>query len=127
MAVFVFPRSLMPGLSEMLIAATSASAMRNENALAGRGEIGERFVVLAVVDHRANGNLQNHAVAGMPREIRPSAVTAAVGLKFAIVAVAQKRVVVRIRFKINAAAVAAVAAARAAARNVFFAAESNAA
>ncbi len=55
------------------------------------------------------------------------AVTAAIGFEFAIVAVAQKRVVVRIRFEINAAAVAAVAAGRTAARNEFLASKRNAA
>ena len=52
---------------------------------------------------------------------------AAIGLEFAIVAVAQQGVVVRIRFQINAAAMAAVAAGRAAARHEFFAAERDAA
>jgi len=54
-------------------------------------------------------------------------VAAAVGFEFAIVAVAEKRVVVGIRFEINAAAVAAIAAGRAAARHVFFAAKRDAA
>ena len=67
------------------------------------------------------------SVAGMAGAVRAFAVASAIGLEFAIVAVAQKRVVVRIRFEINAAAVAAVAARRAAARNVFFAAERDAA
>jgi hypothetical protein len=48
------------------------------------------------------------------------AVAAAVGFEFTVVAVTQERVVVRIGFEINAAAVAAIAAGRAAARNVFF-------
>src|SRR5256885_2655973 len=127
MAVFVFARCLVPGLGEMLIAATAAATVRDENALAGRGEVGERFAGLAVVDHRADGDLQNHVVAGVAGAIRTFAVTATVGLEFAIVAVAEKRVVVGIGFEINAAAIAAIASAGAAAGDVFFAAKRDAA
>src|SRR5262249_40518082 len=126
MAVFVFARSLMPGLGEMLIAATTASAVRDENALTWRGQIGKRLVGLAVVNHRADRDLQNHVRAGVAGSIRTFPVTAAVGFKFAIVTIAEKRVVVRIGFKIDAPSVAAIAAARAAARDIFFAAERNA-
>jgi hypothetical protein len=63
----------------------------------------------------------------VPGTIRAFAVAAAVGFEFAIVAVAQQRVVVRIRFEVDAAAVAAVAARRTAARHEFFAAERDAA
>ena len=52
---------------------------------------------------------------------------AAVGFEFAIVAVTQQRVVVRIRFQVDAAAVAAVSAGGSAARHEFFAAERDAA
>ena len=51
----------------------------------------------------------------------------AIGFEFAIVAVAEKRVVVGIRFEINAAAVASIAARWAAARNIFLAAKRDAA
>src|SRR6202023_495227 len=54
-------------------------------------------------------------------------VTAAVGLEFAIEAIAQQCVVVGIRFEVNAAAVAAVAAGGSAARNEFLAPKRNAA
>src|SRR6267142_3719705 len=122
-AVFVFARGLMPGLCEMLIAASAASAGSDEDALAGSGEVGERFLGSAVIDHRADRNLQNHVRAGMAGAIRTFAVAAAIGFEFAIVAVAEKRVVVWVRFEVDAAAIAAVAAAWAAARNVFFATE----
>jgi hypothetical protein len=52
---------------------------------------------------------------------------ATVGFEFAIVAVTEKRVVVEIRFEIDASAVAAIASGRAAARDIFFAAKRNAA
>src|SRR5580765_1981537 len=123
----MFSRRLVPGLGEMLIATTAASAVRDENALAGRREVGKRCVGFAVVDHRADGNEQNHVRAGVAGTIRTFAVTATVGFEFAIVAVTEKRVVVGIGFEIDAAAIAAIAAARAAAGDVFFAAERNAA
>jgi len=46
-------------------------------------------------------------------------VASAVGFEFAIVAITEKRVVVRVGFEINAAAVAAIAAARTAAGDIF--------
>ena len=61
--------------------------------------------------------------AGMAGAVRAFAVASAVGFELAIVAIAKKRVVVGIRFEIDAAAVAAIAAGRAAARDVFLAAE----
>jgi hypothetical protein len=63
----------------------------------------------------------------MSSAIRSFAVAASVGFEFAIVAVAQERVVVWIGFEVDAAAVTAVAAGGAAARHVFLAAEGDAA
>jgi len=54
-------------------------------------------------------------------------VAAAIGFKFAVVAVAEQRVVVGIGFEIDAAATAAIAAGGAAAGNVFFPAERDSA
>jgi hypothetical protein len=54
------------------------------------------------------------------------AVAAAIGFKFAVVTVAQQRVVVGICFKVDAAAVAAVAAGGSAAGHIFFAAKRDA-
>ena len=62
-----------------------------------------------------------------PWQSEPSPWPAASPPEFAIVAVAQQGVVVRIRFEINVAAVAAVAARRAAARNILLPAEGHAA
>src|SRR5258706_7130083 len=45
---------------------------------------------------------------------------AAIGLEFAVVAVTQQSIVVRIRFEVNAAAVAAVTSGRPAPRHKFF-------
>jgi hypothetical protein len=82
---------------------------------------------LLIVSERANGNLQSHIIAGVAGAVRAFAVAAAIGFEFAVVAVAQQRVVVGIGFEVDAAAVAAIAAGRSAARNVFFAAERDAA
>src|SRR5258708_2754078 len=125
--MFVFARRLVPRLGEMLIAASAASTVRDENALTGCGEIGQRFAGFAVIDHGSDGDLQNHVVAGVASAIGAFAVTATVGFEFPIVAVTEKRVVVGIGFEINAAATATVAAAGSAAGNVFFAAKRDAA
>src|SRR6267142_4612231 len=50
---------------------------------------------------------------------------AAIGFEFAVVAITEKRVVVEVGFEVDTAAMAAVAARGAAARNVFFATESH--
>src|ERR1700719_5047928 len=63
----------------------------------------------------------------MPGTIRALAVPSAIGFEFAIVAVAQQRVVMRIRFEVDAAAMAAVSARRPASRHEFFATERDAA
>src|SRR5579862_7697947 len=125
--IFVLARGLMPGLGKVLVAAAAATALRDENTLAGRGEIGEGFAGLTVVGEGADRNLQDHVSAGVARAVGAFAVAAAIGFEFAIVAVAQERVVVGIRFEINAAAMAAVATGGSAARHVFFAAKRDAA
>src|SRR5271163_2703552 len=108
--VFVLARGLVPGLGEVLVTASTASALRDQDSLAGVGQVGDSFAGLVVVGDCAEGNVQDHVPAGVAGAIRAFAVTTAVRLEFAIVAVAQKRIVVRIRFEINTAAVAAVAA-----------------
>ena len=108
---FGFARGLMPGLGEVLIAAPAAPALRDQHALPGPlSRSASSSSPVSIEDHRADRNLQDHVVAGVAGAIRTFAVPPAVGLEFAIVAVAQQRVVVGIRFQINAAAVAAVAA-----------------
>jgi len=126
-AVLVFAWRLMPGLREILIATASASAVRDQDALAGRGEVGDGFAGVFVVGDGAYRHEQSHVVAGVAGAIRPFPVAAAVGFEFAVVAIAQQRVVVWIGFKLDAAAASAIAAGRSAARNIFFAAECDAA
>src|SRR5271169_4973888 len=122
--VLMFARSLMPGLGKILI---TAAALRDQHTLSGHGEIGDGFTGLLVVSERADGNEQAHVRARVAGAVRAFAMPAAIRFKFAIVAVAEKRVVIGIRFEINAAAVATVASGRAAARNEFFAAKRDAA
>src|SRR5215467_2337407 len=62
----------------------------------------------------------------MSRAVRAFTVPPAVGLELAIVAVAQQRVVVGIRFQIHAPAIPSVAPGRAAARNIFLPAKRHA-
>ena len=117
----------MPGLGKMLIAAAAFATLGNQHALAGHGQVGDRFAGLFVVSKCADGDEQVHVRAGMAAAIGTFAVPAAIGFEFAIVAVAKKCVVVGIRLEINATAVATVAAGRAAAGDEFLASKRNAA
>jgi len=126
-SVLAFARRLVPRFCEVLIAAPPAATVRDQYALARAGEIGDGRAALIVEHQRADGNLQNHVRTGMAGAVRAFAVAAAIGLEFAIVPVPEQRVVVRISFEIDAAAMTAVAAGRTAAGHVFFAAEGHAA
>ena len=128
LALFVFARGLVPGLGEMLIAA-SARVRRERPARAGRASARSASVspVCIVEDQCAHRNLQDHFVAGMAGAVRAFAMAAAVGLEFAVVAVAEQGVVVGVGFEVDAAAVATVTAGWATARNEFLAAKRDAA
>src|SRR5260370_11785968 len=123
----VFAWGLMPRFGKVLIAAATASTVRDQYALARRGEIGDGRATLIVEHQCADGNLQDHVLTGMAGAIGAFAVAAAIGFEFAIVAVTEQRVVIRIGFEIDAAAIAAVAAGGTAARHVFFAPKGHAA
>ena len=125
-SVLVFARGLVPGLGKVLIAASAASAVRDKDALARGGKVGDGRALL-VKHQRADGNLQDHVLAGMPGAVRAFAVAAAIGLEFAIVTVAKQSIVVWIGFQIDAAAMAPVAAGGSTARNIFFAPKGHAA
>ncbi len=116
----------MPRLGKMLIAATAFAALGNQHALSRHRQVGDSLAGLFVVSERADGNQQVHVRAGMAAAIGALAMAAAIRFEFAIVAVAQKCVVVRIRLEINAAAVAAVASGRTAAGDEFLASKRNA-
>ena len=124
---FVFARGLVPGFGKVLIATPSAAPMRDEDTLARSGEIGDGLAALVVEDERANGYVQDEVRAGVASAIGAFAVASALGFKFAIVAVAEQGVVVRIGFQIDAAPVAAIAARGTAPRNKLLTAKSHAA
>src|SRR6202000_1858686 len=68
----------------------------------------------------------NHVIPGVPRAVRSFAVTTSIRFEFPVIAISQQRVVVRIRFEVDTAAVAAVSARRASARHILLAPERNA-
>ncbi len=63
----------------------------------------------------------------MPGAVRAFPVTAAIRAEFAVVAITQQCIVVRIGFHVDAAAASAIAAGGPATRNIFLAAKSHAA
>ena len=127
LAFFGFTGRLMPGLGEMLVAAPTTPAVNEDDALSGLGEIGEALAGLLVGNDGAHGDEENHIVAGMAAALGAFAVASAIGAKFAIEAITQQSVIVLVGFEHNAAAMAAIAAGRAAAWHVFFATEGDAA
>ena len=123
----MFARGLVPGLGEMLIAASAAATVHDQYALAGRGQIRDDLAGLVVENEGANRDVENHVFPGVAGAIGTFAVAAAIGLEFAIVAIAEESIVIQIGFHIDAAAMASVTSGRTTARHVFLAAESHAA
>src|ERR1700676_1640548 len=124
---FMLARRLVPRFGEMLIAAATSPAVRHKNPLARRSQISDGLVRLRIEYHRAYRNKKNHVFARLPAAIGALAVTPTVGFELAVVAITQQRVVIDVRFKINTCAMTAIAAGRAATRNVFFATKRHAA
>src|SRR5260370_2472866 len=99
-SVFMLARGLVPGFCKVLIAAPTAATVGDQDTLSRAGEIGDGRAV--IVEHQcADGNLQNHVRAGMARTVGAFAVTAPIGLQFAVVAVTAPPVVGRICFPMN--------------------------
>ena len=120
LAIFMFARCLMPRTHKMRIAipTSAASTLRRAPTLTGFREIEKLFAAVRIENHRADRDFQHRVFAGGAVTVRPFTMPAALGLKFSVVAIAQQRVVVRICFDINIAAMSAVAARRAAARDI---------
>jgi len=116
----------MPGLGEVLVTAPSAASLRQQDALAGLGQISQLLPGMLVGDDGADRHQQHHVLARVPGTVGAFAVAAAVGFELAIKPVAKQRVIVRIGLDHDAAAVAAVAAGGSAARDKFFAAKRHA-
>src|ERR1700722_2311212 len=129
MSVFMLTRRLMPRSNELgiAVATASASAARGQKSLASLREIEQLFAGFGIVDDSANGNLQDHFVGRRAVAIRTFPMATAPSFKFAIVAVAKERVVVRVRFDVDIAAVSAIAARWATARDVLLPAKREAA
>src|SRR5580704_19084427 len=128
-SLFVFTRRLVPGPYEMRVAvsAPTASTSSRAESLARLGKIEKLFPGNCLIHDGADRNSENQVSARSPVAVRALAVTSAVGVKFAIVTVAQKRVVVRVRFEVNVTPMPTVSARGAAPRNVLLSAEGHAA
>src|ERR1700751_3488313 len=118
----MFARRLMPWLGKVLIAAAADSPLRDQNAPARCGKIGDGLVRMLIVGDRANRHQQRHIVAGLAGTIRAFAVAAAVSFEFTVVTVTQQWGVVGIGFEVDPAATTAVPSGRSTTRNIFFAA-----
>src|ERR1039457_4748136 len=125
----MFARRLVPGPDKcrIAVAAPTVSAAGRAEALAELAQIGELLAGVRVKNNRAHWNLENDVLAGAAVTIRTFTVAAALAAKLAVVAVAKKRVVIRVRLEINRAAVSAVAAGWAASRDILLPAERHAA
>jgi hypothetical protein len=110
----------------VLIASTAVTALGDQNTLSGVRQVGDCLTRLLVERDGTDWHPQDHVIAGVTRAVRSFAVAPAIRFEFAVIAIAQKRVVVWIRFQIDTAAVAAVAPRRASARHIFLAPERNA-
>ena len=127
-----FPRRPIRRRREPGIAHTAAAALRDEDALAFLGKIGEqalRFVrIPRLLEHeRADRDLELHVAAGAPGAVRSLAVPAALGGELGMEAVVDEGVGVRARDDVDRTAGAAVSAARTAARHELLAPERQAA
>src|ERR1700722_18182322 len=122
-------RSLVPGPHKcwIAVAAPTAPAACNAEPLARLGKIAKLRAGIRVKNHGADGHFQHDVVARLAVAIGAFAVATALCVKLAIVAIAQESVVVRIRFEVNVAAVAAVAARWPASRDILLPAERHAA
>src|ERR1700722_3555844 len=120
LAIFMLARRLMPRTYKMRIAvsAPTASTLLSSPTSSSFRKIEKLFSAVRIENHRAHGDFQHRVFARSSVAVRPFAMPAALCLKFPVVAIAQQRVIVRICFDVNIAAMSAVAAGRAAARDV---------
>jgi hypothetical protein len=111
----------------MLVAAAPPPPLRNEHAFAGVREVRETLASGGIHHDRAHGDIEDHVIAGFAGALRAFAVAPAIRAEEAIEAVAQQSVLMLGGDEPDAAAISAVAAGRAAARNILLAAERDAA
>ena len=107
----------------MRIAVAAIAATQQHMALAGLGQIEQDLVVLVVEDLRADGNAQQHGLAGRAAAVGAHAVMALLGLEMLLVAVVDERVEAVDALGKDIAAAAAIAAVRPAELDEFLAPE----
>jgi hypothetical protein len=125
--VFVLARSLVGGGGETGIAASTAPAVSDDDALVGAGEVPDLLAGFLVVDNGADRDLQGDVDTFTACLIGAFAVASTFGFVFGIEAEVDERVVALAGFHDDVTTLAAIAAGGASAGDEFFAAESEAA
>ncbi len=111
----------------MGVAEAAVAALGEDDALAGRLEVGEQRLAVLVEDLRALGHLQHDVGAAPAGAVLAHAVHAGLGLEMLLIAEVDQRVEAAGAFDDDVAAAPAVAAVGAAEFDEFLAAERNAA
>ena len=107
----------------MRIAMTAAASFRNQDTFVWLGKIVQQFLRVIVVYGRADGNPNLEVFSATALPITAFPMPAALSAKYVVKPEFQQGVLVGIGEEINIAAVAAIAAARAALRNELFPSE----
>src|SRR5579885_1107264 len=124
---FVLARRLVRWRGEMLVAASTASAFGDHDALVGVRKIVNALAGLGVVEDRAHRNFQNYILAFGSGAVRAFTVASALGFVFRIEAEVYERVVALARFHDDVATASAIATGWSAARNELLPAKGHAA
>jgi hypothetical protein len=114
------------GCGEVLIAAATASAARNDEALVGAGEVVDELAGIGVEEHGADRNFEDGVFGVAAGAVGAHAVFAALGFVLGIEAEIDEGVVALAGFEDNVTSVAAVATGGSAAGNELFAAKRHA-
>ena len=117
------PRRPVGARLEVQVAQAPATALRDLRALAVVGEVGEALAAVGVGHHRAHRHAQHDVLAALAVLVGTAAVLAALRAEQPRVAILDQRVDVAVGDDEDAAAAPAVAAVRAAARDVLLAPE----
>ena len=126
-AHFVLAGSLVGGGGEVLVAAPTASAVGDDDALVGMLEVVDELAGIVIEDEGADGDFEDDVVAVAAGAVGAHAVLAALGAVERVVAEVHEGVVALGGFHDDVAAASAVSTGGPAARNEFFAAEGHAA
>ena len=126
-AELVFARGLVDGGGEVLVATTAASALGDDDAFVGLGEVVNELAGFLVVQSGTDGDLEGDGFSIESGAVGSEAVLATLGLVLGVIAEMDEGVVALRGDHDNVAATSAVAAGRTAAGNELFAAEGHAA